>query len=66
MSKPTTLRWLTNDPNAAAKLRAIDAAYWAARDAAAHLPLALKIIAYREAEAVSRAAYDAVLREGMA
>ncbi len=44
------LDWLTNDPQAAAQLRAADAAYDAARLAAQHLPLAEKVIALRAAK----------------
>jgi len=42
--------WLTNDAEAATLLRAADAAYLEAREAARHLPLAKKIEALRAAK----------------
>ena len=50
--------WLTNDPQAATRLRAADDAFAAARQAASKLPLAEKITALREAEKARVAAYD--------
>lgn len=53
--------WVTNDPTAAARRRAADAAYESARAAASSLPLAEKVVAYRHAAAERRAIYDAVV-----
>jgi hypothetical protein len=50
--------WLTNDPEAAKKLRKIDAEYERARAAASGLPLAEKVEAYRKAKEVRQKAYD--------
>ena len=44
------LDWLTNDPQAAAQLRAADASFDAARRAASVLPLAEKVVALRKAK----------------
>lgn len=52
------IRWLTNDPEVAHRLRAADAAHEAARAAARHLPLAEKIAAYRQAREAREAAYS--------
>jgi len=53
-----TPHWITNDPAAAKALKAADKAHDKARAFAAHLPLADKIIAYREAKEARAAAYD--------
>lgn len=52
--------WLTNNPDAAEALRRTDAEWEAAHKAAENLPLAEKIIAYRNAKDARREAYDAV------
>ncbi len=52
--------WLTNDPEAAAKLAAADRQWEADRKAAESLPLAEKVEAYRRAKDARREAYDAV------
>jgi len=52
--------WVTSDAGAAAKLRAADRRYEAARRAAAGLCLQDKIIALREAKARREAVYEAV------
>jgi hypothetical protein len=49
--------WITNNPEAAAKLRSIDNAYESARRAARNLPLAEKIIALRSAKSTRDEAY---------
>ena len=54
------MTWVTNSSEAARKLRAIDRAYAAARDAAANLPLAQKIEAYRKAKTDRENAYRAL------
>ena len=55
--KPKNPTWITNSPAIAKKLRAADAAYAKAREAAKALPLAEKIIAYRKATNDLQAAY---------
>lgn len=52
--------WITNSPDDAEKLKAADAAWQAARNAAQHLPLAEKVAAYRKAKTDRQAAYDAI------
>jgi hypothetical protein len=56
-----TSTWLTNNPEVAIGLRAADLAYERARSRASHLPLAERVVAYREARERRNAAYDAVL-----
>ena len=51
--------WLTNDPVAARRFRAIDKQYEADRKAASNLPLAEKIKAYGQAHLVRAKAYQA-------
>lgn len=53
--------WVTNNPEVAARLRAIDAAYLKARQEARELRLSDKVEAYRTAKATRDAAYDAVI-----
>lgn len=53
--------WLTNDPTAARRLRAADRRHDAARKAAAHLPLADKVAAYRVAKLARRAEQERLL-----
>lgn len=55
--------WLTNDVEAARRLRAIEADYARARAAAKSLPLAQKIDVYREARRQRGAAIAAAMRE---
>ena len=57
----TPLEWMTNDPESAKAFIAADKAYDAAREAAKGLPLAEKIIAYREAKEARQAAYKAIM-----
>jgi hypothetical protein len=42
--------WITNDREMAQTLRAIDVAHAKKRQAASHLPLAQKLMAYKEAD----------------
>ena len=51
--------WLSNNPEASARLRAADAAYDAAMAACAGMNLADKIVAIREARAARQDAYNA-------
>ncbi len=50
--------WISNDPQAIKALRAADRAYEKAQAAAANLPLAEKIEAYRAARCARQAAYN--------
>jgi hypothetical protein len=52
---------VTNNPEAARRLREIDAAYERARKAARDLPLAQKAEAYRVAKGLRDAAYAAFI-----
>lgn len=52
--------WVTNSPEAAAKLKAADRAYDQAKAAARGLRLAVMIVALRTAKATRDAAYQAV------
>ena len=56
------MTWLTNSPEAAAKLNAADKAYNKARAAALHLSLGAKVEAYRKAKADRVAAYAKAVR----
>lgn len=51
------LAWLTNDPQAAAQLRAADRAFDTAYAAASSLPLAEKLVALRQARIDRAKAY---------
>ena len=50
--------WITNAPEMAKTLRAIDVAYHKKREAASHLPLARKLMAYKEADEERRDAME--------
>lgn len=52
--------WLTNDPDAAAILRAADRRYARARARAKNLPLAEKVAAYARAKTERQVTYDSV------
>lgn len=52
-------RWLTNDPQAAKRLRAADRKFERALISAQGLPLALKVTALRIAREARQSAYDA-------
>ena len=52
--------WLTNDPKAAKRLKAVDAAYEAEKAAATSLRLADKVSALRAAKANRNAALKAI------
>ena len=56
----TQFAWLTNDPEVAKTLKAIDKIYMATREAAKNLSLDAKIIAYREAKNAKIEAYEQV------
>jgi|JI10StandDraft_1071094.scaffolds.fasta_scaffold273351_2 hypothetical protein len=51
--------WITNDREMAQTLRAIDVAHAKKRQAASHLPLAQKLMAYKEADEEKRDALEA-------
>jgi hypothetical protein len=55
--------WMTNNPEAAQKLREADAAYERERETAHGKPLAEKIAIYRTAKANLNVAYAAILKE---
>lgn len=55
MKNPT---WITNSPKAAKILLQADDAYTLAREAAKHLPLEEKVIAYRKATIERSKAYE--------
>lgn len=57
MSRTLPLEWLSNDPQAAAQLRAADAEYDAAVRATAHMALADKIPAMKAAKIARAKAY---------
>lgn len=57
MSAP---HWITNDPAAAKRLKAADARYYNARKAAADLPLAEKVAAFRLAADLRLAEYKVI------
>jgi hypothetical protein len=54
------IAWITNVPEMAALLRQIDEHYEAAREAARGLPLAEKVVAYREARLARQTAWEAL------
>lgn len=56
--------WVTNVPEIARKLRAIDRQYEKARANTVGLSLAGKVETIRKAKAARRAAYDAILAPG--
>jgi hypothetical protein len=58
--------WVTNDPEAARKLRAIDRDYEKVKAGTVGLSLAGKVETIRKAKAARRAAYDAILTENPA
>lgn len=54
------MKWITNDPEAAAALAKADREYEAAREAASGMTLADKVLAYTAATVQRQAAYKAV------
>lgn len=56
----SALSWVTNDPEAARKLRAADDKFLRAHREASCLPLAQKVAALRKAKADRQAAYEEV------
>lgn len=62
MKKEHTPTWITNDPETAKTLKAIDAIYEATRTAARSLSLDAKIITLRDARKAKFDAYAAIAK----
>ena len=56
------LDWLTNDPQAAAQLRAADAAFEVLKQAASRLPLVEKVEALRKAKTAQAKDYADIMQ----